>query len=245
MKEILVQDLAGANVHFGHKKSKWNPKMKKFIFAEKGGIHVINLEKTKDQLEKALKFLEVAAKEGKNMLFVGTKPQVSPILKDLSVKLHVPYVTNKWPAGLLTNWDSLRERIGKLKELRTDLESGDLEEKYTKKEVAKFKKDYEKLSSAFGGVELMRGLPDVMFVVDPLKEALAVKEANLCHIPVVAIVDTNASPEGVDYVIPANDDARKSLEYVLSYIATACERKVTAKTENVIKMTEVETEMAA
>lgn len=235
MKEVKVQDLFANAVQFGHKKSKWNPKMKKFIFAEKNGVHVIDLEKTKDHLEKACTFLAAAAGQGKKMLFVGTKPQVTPIISAMAKELNAPYISKKWPAGLLTNWNVFSGRISYLKTLKSERDAGEWEAKYTKKEISQFHKEIEKLEKTLGGVEDMRSIPDVIFVVDPMKDGLAIKEANICHIPVVSIVDTNASPDGVDYIIPANDDAVKSLKYILGMVQEACATRAVKK-DDVKKM---------
>lgn len=238
MKEVKIQELFANAVQFGHRKSKWNPKMKKFIFAEKNGVHVLDLEKTKAHLEKACTFLAAAAASGKKILFVGTKPEVTPIISAMAKELNAPYISRKWPAGLLTNYEVFKERIAHLSNLKAERDEGIWESKYTKKEISMFLKEIEKLEKTLGGVEAMRGTPDVIFVVDPMKDGLAIKEANICKIPVVAMVDTNASPDGVDYIIPANDDAVRSLKYVLGHVQEACSVKM-VKQDNVKKMEEV------
>lgn len=244
MAEVQIQELFDKGVQYGHRRSKWNPKMKKNIYAEKDGIHVINLEKTKEGLEKACAFLKVAAQSGKKILFVGTKPQASTLIANLAKDLGASYVSEKWPAGLLTNWDVFSKRVRYLKDLRTRMESGDLEEKYTKKEVSRFKKEIEKLETTLGGVEKMGGMPDVLFVIDPFKETLAIKEARLKKIPIVSMVDTNGNPDYIDYVIPANDDSMQSINLILGYIKDACKNggSASAPKSNVKKMT---TETAA
>ncbi len=237
MKDVTLSELFKNAVHFGHKKSHWNPKMKKFIFAEKDGVHILDLDKTKEHLEEAVKMLKVALSEGKKILFVGTKPQARALTEQLATKVGAPHITNKWPAGLLTNWDMFKERIAYMKSLREEKESGELDQKYTKKEVAKFHKELDKLEGFLSGVEDMTRVPDVVFVVDPLKEKLAVKEAQTKHIPVVGIVDTNANPDGIAHIIPANDDANKSLSYIFEVIASALEGAAKPKKqENVKKM---------
>lgn len=222
MKEVQVKDLFAHAAYVGHRRSKWNPKMKEYIFAEKDGIHVIDLEKTKLGLEKAAMFLKVAFETGKTVLCVGTKPQASLLVKDMAAKLNAPSVTSKWPAGFLTNWDVFALRVKYMKDLRTKRENGELEARYTKKEIVNFDKEIKKLEDMFSGVETMDRLPDVLFVVDPFKEALSIKEAQKKKIPVVAIVDTNGNPDGIDYVIPANDDAHQSLNFILGYLTEAC-----------------------
>lgn len=240
MKEVTIKDLFANAVQYGHRKSRWNPKMRKFIFAEKNGVHVIDLEKTKDRLDKACTFLANAASQNKKILFVGTKPQVTPIVTAMAKELDAPYISKKWPAGLLTNWSVFSERINYLKTLKAERDAGDWEtKKYTKKEIAQFNSEIEKLEKTLGGVENMRGIPDVIFVVDPMKDGLAIKEAKLCKVPVVAIVDTNASPDNVEYVIPANDDAVKSLKYIMSIVKEACATRA-AKKDNVKKMEKAE-----
>ncbi len=240
MRDVTIQELVQNSVHFGHKRQKWNPKMKKYILAEKGGVHVLDMSKTKGALEDACAFLKNAAMTGKKILFVGTKPQASKIVTEMAKELGCSYVNKKWPAGLLTNWKVFETRVAYLKHLREEKEDGSMDKNYTKKEVSKFHSEMAKLETDLGGVESMKGLPDIMFVVDPLKEELAVKEANLCKIPVVAIVDTNANPDNIDIVIPANDDARNSLSYILGHVKEAAKisggREKTA-TANVVNMT--------
>lgn len=195
--------------------------MKKYILAEKGGVHVLDMSKTKTALEEACAFLKNATMSGKKILFVGTKPQASKIITEMAKELGYSYVNKKWPAGLLTNWKVFETRVAYLKHLREEEADGSLEKNYTKKEVSRFATEMKKLETDLGGVENMKGLPDILFVVDPRKEELAVKEAVLCHIPVVAIVDTDANPDKIDFVIPSNDDARNSLSYILGHIKDA------------------------
>lgn len=240
MAEVLIQELFQKGVQYGHRRAKWNPKMKKNIFAEKDGIHVINLEKTKEGIEKACAFLKVISQSGKKVLFVGTKPQASTLISTLATDLGASYVSHKWPAGLLTNWDVFSKRVKYLKETRERMESGDLEEKYTKKEVSKFKKEIEKLQFSLGGVEKLGGMPDVIFVIDPFKETLAIKEARIKKIPIVAMVDTNGDPDYIDYVIPANDDSMQSISLVLGFIKDAFVPQMARAQKSTVKKMDLE-----
>jgi len=215
-------------VHIGHRTQKWNPKMKKFIFGEKNGVHLIDLEKSFDCLEKALSFLSKLASEGKKILFVSTKPQSLKLLEDVAKACNMPYVISKWIPGLLTNFGTLKTRIKYLVDLKRQEESGEFE-KYTKKEAGKLKKTIEKLEGSLGGVETMMSLPDAVFVIDAVRDFIAIEEARTLHIPVVAITDTNADPGMVDYPIPGNDDAVKSLEFFLEQVQEILKSKPTSK----------------
>jgi len=210
-------------VHIGHRTHKWSPKMKKYIYGEVNGIHIIDLEKTADCLEKAMDFLSKLIMEGKKVLFVSTKPQSIKLVEDLAKSVHMPYVVSKWIPGLLTNFSTVKTRIKCLTDLKEQKAAGDFE-KYTKKEAAKLGKMIDKLQAALGGVEGMKSMPEAVFVVDSCRDAIVIKEARKLHVPVVAIVDTNADPSKIDYPIPANDDAIKSLTYLLNKIKSAVTR---------------------
>jgi small subunit ribosomal protein S2 len=205
------------SVHIGHRSQKWNPKMKKFIYCEKNGIHIINLEKTVEYLDKALVFLSKLANEGKTVLFVSTKPQSVKLLEETAKECHMPYVVSKWIPGLLTNFGTVKTRIKYLADLKAQEKGGEFD-KYTKKEVSNFKKAMEKLEIALGGVQNMFDLPDAVFIVDAVRDHIVVEEASRLGIPVVAIVDTNADPTVVTYPIPGNDDAVKSLVYFFNKV---------------------------
>lgn len=207
-------------VHIGHRTQKWNPKMKKYIHGEKNGIHVIDLEKTEDCLKKAMEFLNKLSVEGKTVLFVSTKPQSIKLLEGTAIDVHMPYVVNRWISGLLTNFDTLKTRIKYFVNLKEQDSSGELE-KYTKKEASNLRKQIEKLETTLGGVQTLTRLPDAVFVVDAVRDSVVVKEALKLKIPLVSIVDTNADPTKITYPIPANDDAVKSLTYVLGKIKEA------------------------
>lgn len=204
-------------VHIGHRTQKWNPRMKRYIYGERNGIHIINLEKTYEMLEKALAFLSKCVAENKVVLFVSTKPQSVKLLQELAQDCHMPYVISKWIPGLLTNFSTIKSRTKYLADLKRQVETGEIS-KYTKKEVSKMKKIMDKLQTALGGVQNMSSKPDVVFVVDALRDKIVVKEAKRMKIPVVGIVDTNADPSDLTYPIPGNDDAIKSLTYFLDTI---------------------------
>jgi len=215
-------------VHIGHRTQKWNPRMKKFIFGEKNGVHLIDLEKSSDYLEKALAFLSKVSSEGKKVLFVSTKPQSLSLIETLAKDCNMPYVISKWIPGLLTNFGTLKTRIKYLVDLKKQEANGEFE-KYTKKEAGKLRKTIEKLEGSLGGVEGMTALPDAVFVVDSVRDAIAVAEARTLRIPVVAITDTNADPTCIDYPIPGNDDAVKSLEFFMKQIQGALRPKTASK----------------
>ena len=210
-----VKDLFKHLVHIGHQPSKWNPKMKPYLVSKKNNVHIINLEKTAELLKKAKKFLESPQIKGGKILFVGTKPQIS-----LEVERQVPqtnhfYVNQKWIPGLLTNFTEARKRIDHYLNLKSQFQTREIE-KYTKKEVAKFKKELTKLDASFCGVAEMRRKPDAIVVLDAVTERLAIEEAFTIKIPIVAIIDANANPDKIDYPIPGNDDSIKSIHFLLS-----------------------------
>ena len=201
-----------AGVHFGHKTRKWNPKMKPYIYGAHEGIHVFDLEKTKQLLENALDFLKRTVASGKTILFVSTKPQAANLIVEAAREVKMPYVVHKWMGGLLTNFATIKQRIRYLKKLKDDEKSGEFE-KYTKKEASQLRKQIEKLESTLGGVSNLDGLPHVIFLTDVLRDKIVVREAKKMKIPVVAIVDSNADPDNIAFPIPANDDAVKSITY--------------------------------
>jgi len=226
MTDISLKEMAKNAVHFGHPTQKWNPKMKKYIYASKQGIHIFDLHKTASELLKALDFLANAARAKKTILFVGTKQQCHTMLKDIKKETRMPIVTDKWIPGLLTNYKTIKKRIDYFKQLKDDDRSGALS-KYTKKEQSKLRKKIQELSASLSGVEEMADLPDIVFVTDIVRDHISVKEARRLHIPVVGIVDSNADPDMVDYCIPANDDAIKSIEYILNLVKEAITAKPT------------------
>lgn len=215
-----LEQMLKAAVHFGHYKKKWNPKMDKYLFTTRKGVHIIDLHKTLAHLDKALAYLNKLAKENKTILMVSTKQQANPIVTKVAEDANLPYVTYKWIPGLLTNFATVSQRIKKLRDLKKLRDEGGLD-KYTKKEALKMQKLIIKLEETLGGVEEMRKKPDALFVVDIVRDEIAVKEARTLGIPVIGIVDSNADPDTVDYPIPANDDAIKSLDYIMGKVAEA------------------------
>ena len=209
-----------AGVHFGHKKARQNPKMSQYIFGVRNSISIIDLEKTRDMLSVAVEYMSSAVNNGKIILFVDTKPATREDTRAVAVELGMPYVTERWPGGTLTNWKTITDRIEYLK----DLEAGRKSEewgKYTKKERSGKEEEIVKLNMLWGGIKDMSKLPDILFVVDIIKNEIAVREANIKDIPIVAIVDTNVDPTVISYPIPANDDAISSVKYVLSHLRDA------------------------
>jgi len=220
MSDISLKEMVLHAVHFGHPTQKWNPKMRPYLYGKRNGIHIFDLHKTAEGLSKALDFLANAARAGKKILFVGTKPQCHNLLDDIRKGTRMPVVNDKWIPGLITNYKTIKKRIDYFKKLKEDDKTGGLE-KFTKKEQVKLRKKIQDLSASLSGVEDMQDLPDVLFVADIVKDKLAVLEARKMRIPVVAIVDSNADPDLADFVIPANDDAIKSLEYILGFVKEA------------------------
>lgn len=220
MVKNIYQEMVDNAVHFGHKTQKWDPRMKKYLYGEKNGVHIFNLEKTADLLEKACRYLTKAVSEGKIVLFVSTKPQAIALMENTAKECGMPYVVSRWIPGFLTNFPTIKTRINYLKDLKEQEANGQLE-KYTKKEIGKLKKTIEKLEASLGGVQNLTRKPDIVFVADVVKDKIVVAEANECGIPVAAIVDSNSNPITVDYPIPGNDDAVKSLKFLIEKIAEA------------------------
>lgn len=220
MKTVDIKELLENAVHFGHKTSKWNPKMRNMLFTEHQGIHIFDLTKTKTYLESALEFLRKAVSEGKIILFVGTKPQSMRIIEESAKKCAMPFVSKDWIPGLLTNFSTVSKRIEYLRNLKAEQEENDFD-KYTKKEASILRKTIEKLEDSLGGLINMRSVPDIMFVADCVRNKLAVKEAQRMKISIVGIVDSNADPDPITYPIPGNDDALKSLNYLIGKVTEA------------------------
>ena len=220
IKVPTVKQMFEKGVHIGHRTQKWNPRAKRYLYGEKDGIHLINLEKTVDALDKAVEFVSKLSSEGKNVLFVSTKPQSITFLREAAESCKMPYVVSKWIPGLITNFSTLKTRIRHLAKLKEDEVSGGFE-KYTKKEAIKLKKEIDKLQIALGGVEDMNSLPDAVFVIDVVRDKIVVTEARKAGIPVIGIVDSNADPSDVDFPIPGNDDALASLELIIGAIVEA------------------------
>ncbi len=220
MSVISMKQLLEAGVHFGHQSKKWNPKMKKYIFTVRNDIHIINLEDTSAQADKAYFFIRDMVAAGKTVLFVGTKKQAQEAVEQDAQRCGMFYMNNRWLGGTLTNFKTIRSRIERLNKLNQMEKVGEFE-LLPKKEVIKLRAEREKLEKVLGGIKDMNDLPGVMFVVDPKKEHIAVKEARSLNIPIVGIVDTNCDPDDVDYVIPANDDAIRSVKLIVSAMADA------------------------
>ena len=213
-------ELLEAGVHFGHQTQKWNPKMKPFIYGARNGIYVIDLRKTSDLLDEAYAVVRDFAARNKNILFVGTKKQAAEVVAEEATRAGAYYINRRWLGGMLTNFDTIRSRVNKLKELEEFISSGHAE-KLPKKEIAQLNRQLGKLSKTLGGIKDMRGLPDLIFIIDQGKELIAIQEANKLGIPVVCLADTNANPDGINYIIPGNDDAIRSIKLVTSKLADA------------------------
>ena len=220
MAVISMKQLLEAGVHFGHQTRRWNPKMAEYIFTERNGIYIIDLQKTAKKIEEAYAFIRDVALDGKDILFVGTKKQAQEAITEEAKRIGRYYVNNRWLGGMLTNFKTIRKSIDRLYQLQKMEEDGTFE-LLPKKEVMKLKKEMEKLEKNFGGIKEMKDMPGAMFVVDPRKEKIAIAEAKRLNIPVVAIVDTNCDPEEVDYVIPGNDDAIRAVKLIVECIANA------------------------
>jgi len=220
---IDIKQLLEAGAHFGHKTSRWHPKMAPYIHSKRDGNHIIDLTKTAEQLEKALNFLTETAAAGKQILLVSTKRQARAKIKEVAEATGNPYVTERWLGGMLTNQSTIGGRIKYLKDLEARLASGELEAKYSKLEVQRFSEEIEAMNHLYGGIKNMMAKPGALFVADVIVNRHAVREARKLGIPIVAIVDTNVDPNEVDYPIPANDDATKTINLILDYARQAIE----------------------
>ena len=219
-RTIGIKDLMGVGAHFGHHTQRWSPRMAPFIFTQKAGIHILDLTKTLPMLVDALNKVEEIVANGGRILFVGTKRQASRIVKEQAMRCGQYYVNKRWLGGTLTNWNTISESIQRLKMLTEKFETEDFQ-KLTKKERLSLHRDHEKLESALGGIKDMGGLPDLLFIIDTNKESIAVAEAKRLGIPIVAIVDSNSTPDDITYPVPANDDAAKAIEFYCALVADA------------------------
>jgi small subunit ribosomal protein S2 len=220
VSEATAKEMLEANVHFGHKKSNWNPKMKPYVYGTKGNIYIIDLEKTMEQLEKAITFLKEIKKNGGKILFAETRPQGQTIIEETARNLKMPYVVSRWIGGLLTNFKNLRKRVEYFIDLEKRRNEGDLK-KYTKKEQLDFEREIEKLKKRFEGVRELDKLPEAVFVLSIKAQMTVIREAQKKNIPVVALADSDCDPTLVDYPIPANDESVSSLKYIMGKIEEA------------------------
>ena len=225
MSIVSIKDLLQAGVHFGHQQRFWNPKMDEFIFDTRKKISIINLEITQEHLSAAASKVEDICSKGNKILFVGTKRSASKTIKEEASQIGLPYVDKRWLGGTLTNWKTIRGSIRRLIDIEEMISSGRIE-KLIKKEAVEIQKEYTKLKASVGGIKDMKGLPDAIFVVDVKYEKIAVLEAKKMGIPVIGIVDTNSDPDGIDTIIPANDDAIRSIRLITKVIADACARGI-------------------
>lgn len=228
MKEVTLRDLLEAGCHFGHQTTRWNPKMKPFIYTARDGIHIFDLVKTKEGLEAAFVFAKTSASEGRRIIYIGTKRQAQNIIKESAILAGMPYMTERWVGGLLTNWEHVKRRLEHLR----DLKAGVAENRFkalTKKERLLIDREIIKLMKSFGGIEDLMELPAAVFVADAKKDLSAIREANIRGIKVIAICDSNSSPDFVDFVIPANDDAEKSVKLIVDAISEAVIEGASAK----------------
>ncbi len=234
MAVISMKALLESGVHFGHRTHKWHPAMKPYIFTERNGIHIIDLQKTVKAIEQAYNLVRDTVAEGGTVLFVGTKRQAQETIQAEAIRCGMPYVTNRWLGGMLTNWRTMRQRINELERLERMRDSGEFE-RITKKEALILSRNIERLELLLGGIRTMAKLPDVLFVVDVMREATAIHEANILNIPVIGMVDTNCDPRNVDYVIPSNDDAIRAIKLMVGKIADAAVEGRAMRKEEVVE----------
>ncbi len=221
--DVDIKKLLESGAHFGHKTSRWHPKMAPFIHSKRDGSHIIDLTKTVDGLEKALDFVAATVAEGKQILFVATKRQAQDIVKQLAEDVNQPFVTERWLGGMLTNWPTISGRVKRLHDLEEKMASGELANKYAKLEVQRFQEEIDRLNTLYGGIKNMSAKPGAVFIFDIVSDVNAVKEARKLGLPIVALVDTNADPTLVDYVVPCNDDAIRTIQLVADYAKQAVE----------------------
>jgi len=222
--DVDIKKLLEAGAHFGHKTSRWHPKMAQYIHSKRGGSHIIDLTKTVAGLENALDFVAKTTGEGKQVLFVGTKRQAQDIVKKLAEDTKMPFVTNRWLGGMLTNWPTISGRVKHLKDLEAKMATGELANKYNKLEVQRFQEEIGEMNHLYGGIKEMAARPGVVVVFDVIHDANAIREARKLNVPIVALVDTNADPSLVTYPIPSNDDAIKTLQLMADYFQQAVEQ---------------------
>lgn len=244
MANITMKQLLEAGVHFGHRTRRWNPKMRPYIFTERSGIHIIDLQQTLQALNNATDVVRNTVAEGGTVLFVGTKRQAQATIEQEALRCGMPYVNQRWLGGTLTNWTTIRQRIAYLLQLERRIDAGEFNN-LGKKERLGIQREVEKLNRRLGGLKTMRSLPDLLFVVDTTVEELAVKEANKMRIPVIGMVDTNSDPEPVTYVIPTNDDAIRAIKLIVGAIADAAEEGMRIREVEMVETGQVSSEELA
>jgi len=218
---VTMKQLLECGVHFGHQTRRWNPKMKPYIFTERNGVYIVDLQKTVKGLEKAYDFLREVSKNGGGVLFVGTKKQAQETIRDEAIRCGQFYITHRWLGGLLTNFSTIKKRVNRMKQLQELIDSGTGAQKWTKKELVGLRKEREKLEKYLLGIKDMKDLPDALVVVDPKRENIAVLEARKLNIPIISIVDTNCDPDLIDFPIPGNDDAIRAIKLIIGLLADA------------------------
>jgi small subunit ribosomal protein S2 len=228
--DVDIKQLLEAGAHFGHKTERWHPKMAQYIHSKRNGTHIIDLTKTAAGLEEALAFITKTAADGKQILLVGTKRQAQDLVKKTAEATGMPFVTERWLGGMLTNWNTIGGRVKHLQDLENRMANGELANKYNKLEVQRFQEEIEQMNTIYGGIKELNSRPGAVFIVDIVNDVNAVREANKIGVPIVALVDTNADPSQVTYPIPANDDAIKTIQLILDYVQKAIETgKASAK----------------
>ncbi|WP_342752826.1 30S ribosomal protein S2 [Shouchella clausii] len=237
MAVISMKQLLEAGVHFGHQTRRWNPKMKRYIFTERNGIYIIDLQKTVKKVEEAYNFVRDLAADGGKILFVGTKKQAQDSVRDEAIRCGMYYINQRWLGGTLTNFETIQKRITRLKNLEKMQEDGTFDV-LPKKEVILLKKEMDRLEKFLGGIKDMNGVPDALFVIDPRKERIAVAEARKLNIPIIGIVDTNCDPDEIDVVIPANDDAIRAVKLLTSKMADAVIEATAGESEEEVDVEE-------
>ncbi len=230
--DVDIKQLLEAGAHFGHKTSRWHPKMAPYIHSKRGGIHIIDLAKTVDGLNQATQFISNTAAAGKQILLIGTKRQAQSIIKEAAIATKQPYVTERWLGGMLTNWNTIGGRVKHLKDLESRMESGELANRYSKLEVQRYQEEIDELNRIYGGIKELNSRPGAIYVADAIIESNAVREANRLGIPIVAIVDSNADPSLITYPIPANDDSIKTISLITDYIRQAIEEGLTKRAKS-------------
>jgi len=219
--EIDIKQLLESGAHFGHKTERWHPKMAPYIHSKRGGSHIIDLTKTVEKLDEALNFITKTAKEGKQILLVGTKRQAQDIVKQVAEETNMPFVTERWLGGMLTNWNTIGDRVKHLQDLENRMASGELANRYSKLEVQRFQEEIDQMNVLYGGIKQLNKKPGAVFITDIVHDANAVKEARKVGVPVIALVDTNGDPSLVTIPIPSNDDAIKTIQLMLNYVKQA------------------------